>query len=55
MEWTVEVLLRVDEGPSDAVLNVEDASLATETRDCGLETVVVGLSLGALVLAFGGV
>jgi hypothetical protein len=33
VDWTVELLLPGDEGPSDAVLNVEDASLATETRD----------------------
>jgi len=45
-DWTVELLLPADEGPSDAVLNVEDASLLVETRDCGLEAVVVGLSRG---------
>lgn len=57
VEWTVELLLPADEGPSDAVLNDVDASLAVETRDCGLEAVFVGLSRGAfvLVLTFGGV
>jgi hypothetical protein len=50
VEWTVELLLPADEGPSDAVLNVEDASLIVETRDCGLDAEFVGLSVGALVL-----
>lgn len=50
-DWTVELLLLADEGPSDAVLNDEDASLIVETRDCGLEAAFVGLSLGALTLA----
>ena len=46
----VELLFLADEGPSDAVLNVEDTSLVVETRDYGLETESVGLSRGALVL-----
>lgn len=50
VDWTVELLLPADEGPSDAVLNVEDASLAVETRDWGLDTESIGLSPGALVL-----
>lgn len=50
VECVVELLFLADEGPSDAVLNVEDASLVVETRDCGLETESVGLSPGALVL-----
>lgn len=50
VDWTVELLLPADEGPSDAVLNVEDASLAVETRDWGLDTESVGLSLAALIL-----
>ena len=50
VEWTVELLFRVDEGPSDAVLNVDDASLVVETRDWGLEIESVGLSPGPLVL-----
>ena len=55
-EWTVELLLPADERPSDAVLNVEDASLLVETRDCGLEAESVGLSprVLLLVLAFDG-
>jgi len=57
-EWTVELLLPADEGPSDAVLNVEEASLLVETRELGLE-VFVTLSPGVLVLvlvsAFDGV
>ena len=56
-DWTVELLLPADEGPSDAVLNVEDASLLVETRELGLEAAFVALSLGVLVLlsAFDGV
>lgn len=50
VDWTVELLFLADEGPSDAVLNVEDASLVVETRDWGLETESVGLSPGSLVL-----
>lgn len=50
VDWTVKLLFLVDEGPSDAVLNVEDASLVVETRDWGLEAESVGLSLGPLVL-----
>jgi len=50
VDWTVELLLPADEGPSDAVLNVEEASLIVETRDCGLEAESVGLSPGELVL-----
>jgi hypothetical protein len=50
VDWTVELLFLVDEGPSDAVLNVDDASLVVETRDWGLEMVSVGLSPGPLVL-----
>ena len=50
VDWTVELLLLGDEGPSDAVLNVEDASLVVETRDCGLDAESVGLSPGAPVL-----
>ena len=50
VDWTVELLLLADEGPSDAVLNVEEASLVVETRDCGLDTESVGLSPGALLL-----
>ena len=49
-DWTVELLLPADEGPSDAVLNVEDASLLVETRELGLETGFLALSPGALVL-----
>ena len=49
-DWTVELLLPADEGPSDAVLKVEDASLLVETRDCGLDAGFVGLRPGALVL-----
>ena len=48
VDWTVELLLP-EEGPSDAVLNVEDASLLVERRDCGLEAVLVGLGLETLV------
>lgn len=50
VDWIVELLFLVEEGPSDAVLNDEEASLATETRDCGLETESVGLSPGAFAL-----
>ena len=50
VDWTVELLLLADEGPSDAVLNIEDASLVVETRDCGLEAESVRLSSEALVL-----
>lgn len=50
VEWTVELLFLADEGPSDAVLNVEEASLVVETRDWGLETESVGLSPGPLIL-----
>ena len=50
VEWTVELLFRVDEGPSDAVLNVDDASLLVEIREWGLDTESVGLSPGPLVL-----
>jgi len=50
VDWTVELLLLADEGPSDAVLNDVDVSLLVETRDCGLEAESVGLSLGASVL-----
>ena len=50
VDWTVELLLPADEGPSDAVLNVEDASLVVETRDCGLEAESIGLSPGVPVL-----
>ena len=50
VDWTVELLLLGDEGPSNTVLNVEDASLATETRDWGLEVDSTGLSPQALVL-----
>ena len=50
VDWTVELLLLPSDGPSDAVLNVEDASLAVETRDCGLEVESVGLSPEARVL-----
>ena len=49
-DWTVELLLPADEGPSDAVLNVEDASLLVETRELGLEVVFLALRPGALVL-----
>ena len=44
VDWTVELLLLPSDGPSDAVLNVEDASLVVETRDCGLEAESIGLS-----------
>lgn len=50
VDWTVELLFLADEGPSDAVLKVEDASLAVETRDWGLERESVGLSPGPLTL-----
>ena len=47
VDWTVELLLLPSDGPSDAVLNIEDASLVVEKRDCGLEAESVGLSLEA--------
>ena len=50
VDWAVELLLPADEGSSDAVLNAEDASLGTETRDCGLEAGSVGLSPQTLIL-----
>lgn len=50
VDWTVELLLLPSDGPSDAVLNIEDASLAVETRDCGLEAESIGLSPEARVL-----
>jgi hypothetical protein len=50
VDWTVELLLLPSDGPSDAVLNIEDASLVIEKRDCGLEVESIGLSLGAPVL-----
>lgn len=50
VDWTVELLLLPSDGPSDAVLNVEDASLVVETRDCGLEAESFGLSPGVPVL-----
>ena len=48
VDWTVKLLFLVEEGPSEAVLKLEDASLAVETRDCGLETESVGLGSEAL-------
>ena len=50
VDWTVELLLLGDKGPSDAVLNVKDTSLTTETRDWGLEVDSMGLSPQVLVL-----
>lgn len=50
VDWTVELLFLAEEGPSDAVLNVEDASLVVETRDWGRETESVGLSPGPFIL-----
>jgi hypothetical protein len=47
VEWTVELLLPADEGPSDAVLN---ESPLVETRDCGLEAEFVGVRVEGLVL-----
>lgn len=50
VDWTTESLLLADEGPPDAVLKVEDASLIVEVRDWGLGTESVGLSPGPMVL-----
>jgi hypothetical protein len=45
----IKAMLTANEGPSDAILNV-DESLTVETRDRGLEDEFVGVCLGALVL-----